>query len=42
MFMIKNVEKYDLITMFCPEILDDSFKADKKRFPSLVSALIGR
>jgi hypothetical protein len=28
MYMIKNVEKYDLITMFCPEILNDSFKAD--------------
>ena len=42
MYMIKNVDKYDLVTLFCPEILNDSFKADQKKYPSLVSALVGR
>jgi hypothetical protein len=42
MYMIKNVDNFDLITMFCPEILNDNFRADYKKFPSLISAIIGR
>ena len=28
MFMVKNSDKYDLITLFCPEILNTDFKSD--------------
>jgi hypothetical protein len=42
MFMVRNVEQYDLISMFCPEVLKQDFLNLKTKFPSLVSKLVGR
>ena len=42
MYMVKNVEKFDLVSMFCHQILASEFKANRKKFPALVSSLVGR
>jgi hypothetical protein len=42
MYMTRNMEQFNMLSMFCPQLLKADFKEYRKQFPSLVSCLIGR